>query len=176
MDGRVSRRSVRVLGAGVAALLAFATTASLAVARQASPTCTTVSPSLVKSELGVKVEAKASAGHAALLGLHYTTCVYGGTALLTFITPVSAAAYAEFDSQVKGNEKITPVSGLAAKAGSFPSLSSSVTISHGKTTTKKLPTLNLTVYAPGKSIFEISVVNGTLAREEALARRIAALL
>jgi hypothetical protein len=166
-------RLVDQIVAALACLLVVAVLVPLASASTSRrPTCATVRGSLVKTTLGIAaVHAKASSKTTKAGGYRYLTCNYGGTVLITYITPATASGYQHVTTSLGMGVIATIVPGLGTAASMATGTRTNVTTSKGKQKFTVIQTQNLWVYAAGKALFEISVGNGSIKREIALAKR-----
>ena len=136
--------------------------------RVATPTCSTVSVSMVESALGVSTKAPTSSKQTSG-GRTTITCTYGENNSITYILGMSSAAFeTEFQNLSKLTKTAKRVTGLGNAAMSFIGTSQKCA-SNNKCVTTNLPAVSV---LHGTTVFSIQWTSSTLAKEEVLAREI----
>jgi hypothetical protein len=168
------RMTLTVFLAGLSAVIALGP----AEAHLASVTCASVSPSAVKTAIGAPVQTpNGSASTNSFDGYQASVlnCTYSSTLNISYSTPATAANWGKTETTLKRATAEKPVSGIGngAFSGTGSNSVSTCNAKTGKCVQKSVVDNNLWFLVTGKAIVEISST-ATLAREEALARKVVA--
>jgi hypothetical protein len=139
-----------------------------------APSCSTVSPSMVKAALGGSPGTPGSSTSSnSFFGYKATnlSCTYSTTINVTYSTPATVGDYNKALSTLKNVAGAKLVSGIGN--GAFSGTGSNAVCSPKCVSVK---TQNLWVLVTGKTFFEISGSKATTAQEEALAKKMVPLV
>ena len=148
----------------------------------AAPNCPTVSAAIVQAALGGSLttppaqtpSSNSFDGYKASV----VNCTYSSTVNVSYSTPATVADYKLALATLTHATTVTPVSGVgnAAFSGTGKNTVSAYNPTTKKTVVTTVTTQNLWVLVTGKTFFEISASSVTLAKEEALARKMVRLV